>query len=96
MDYIQHKQEFVGLFEKILLQKPGFEPPVTHPVGVVEADLKSNNTEQSVKNVSKSEVDSSKDKNKVEGEDLTFNMSLKVGNMSLVVALEQYISFFQR
>ncbi|KAH1043212.1 hypothetical protein GYH30_025183 [Glycine max] len=30
------------------------------------------------------------------GEDLTFNMSLKVGNMSLVVALEQYISFFQR
>ncbi|RZB92256.1 hypothetical protein D0Y65_024319 [Glycine soja] len=96
MDYIQHKQEFVGLFEKILLQKPGFEPPVTHPVGVVEADLKSNKTEQSVKNVSKSEVDSSKDKNKVEGEDLTFNMSLKVGNMSLVVALEQYISFFQR
>ncbi|KHM99786.1 hypothetical protein glysoja_023927 [Glycine soja] len=66
MDYIQHKQEFVGLFEKILLQKPGFEPPVTHPVGVVEADLKSNKTEQSVKNVSKSEVDSSKDKNKVE------------------------------
>ncbi|KAG5148379.1 hypothetical protein JHK82_015260 [Glycine max] len=67
MDYIQHKQEFVGLFEKILLQKPGFEPPVTQPVGAVEADLKSNKTEQSVKNVNKCEVDSSKDKNKAEG-----------------------------
>ncbi|KAG2399533.1 Methionine--tRNA ligase [Vigna angularis] len=30
MDYIQNKQEFVGLFEKILLQKPGFKPPVRH------------------------------------------------------------------
>jgi len=39
---------------------------VTQPVGAVEADLKSNKTEQSVKNVNKSEVDSSKDKNKAE------------------------------
>ncbi|KAK7410810.1 hypothetical protein VNO78_01927 [Psophocarpus tetragonolobus] len=67
MDYIQNKQEFAGLFEKILLQKPGFDPPATKPVGYVEADLKSNKTEQSVKNVNKSEADSSKDKNKAEG-----------------------------
>ena len=67
MDYIQHKQEFVGLFEKILLKKPEFEPLVTKPVGAVEADLKSNKTEQSIKNVNKSEADSSKDKNKAEG-----------------------------
>ncbi|TKY73950.1 Methionine--tRNA ligase [Spatholobus suberectus] len=67
MDYIQHKQEFVGIFEKILLQKPGFEPPVTKPVGAVEADLKSNKTEQSIKNVNKSEADISNDKNKAEG-----------------------------
>ncbi|XP_027338634.1 aminoacyl tRNA synthase complex-interacting multifunctional protein 1 [Abrus precatorius] len=67
MDYIQHKQEFVGLFEKILLQKPGFEPPVAKPVGTVEADLKSNKAEQSIKNVSKPEADTSKDKNKAEG-----------------------------
>ncbi|ESW08413.1 hypothetical protein PHAVU_009G043500 [Phaseolus vulgaris] len=66
IDYIQHKQEFVGLFEKISLQKPGFEPPVTKPVGVVEADLKSK-TEQSIKNVNKSEIELCKDKNKTEG-----------------------------
>ncbi|XP_027942565.1 aminoacyl tRNA synthase complex-interacting multifunctional protein 1 [Vigna unguiculata] len=66
MDYIQNKQEFVGLFEKILLQKPGFEPPVTKAVGVLEADLKSK-TDQSIKNVSKSETEPSKDKNKAEG-----------------------------
>ncbi|KAK7353515.1 hypothetical protein VNO80_18964 [Phaseolus coccineus] len=66
MDFIQHKQEFVGLFEKISLQKPGFEPPVTKPVGVVEADLKSK-TEQSIKNVNKSEIELCKDKNKTEG-----------------------------
>ncbi|XP_014501993.1 aminoacyl tRNA synthase complex-interacting multifunctional protein 1 [Vigna radiata var. radiata] len=65
MDYIQNKQEFVGLFEKILLQKPGFEPPVTKPVGVLEAELKSK-TDQSIKNV-KSEIEPSKDKNKAEG-----------------------------
>ncbi|BAT79002.1 hypothetical protein VIGAN_02178500 [Vigna angularis var. angularis] len=65
MDYIQNKQEFVGLFEKILLQKPGFKPPVTKPVGVLEADLKSK-TDQSIKNV-KSEIQPSKDKNKAEG-----------------------------
>ncbi|RZC17802.1 aminoacyl tRNA synthase complex-interacting multifunctional protein 1-like isoform X3 [Glycine soja] len=40
---------------------------VTKPVGAVEADLKSNKTEQSIKNVNKSEADSSKDKNKAEG-----------------------------
>ncbi|RDX70537.1 Methionine--tRNA ligase, cytoplasmic, partial [Mucuna pruriens] len=67
MDYIQHKHEFVGLFEKILLQKPGFDPPVTKPVGAVEADLKSNKTEQSIKNVNKPEAVISKDKNKAEG-----------------------------
>ncbi|KOM27717.1 hypothetical protein LR48_Vigan454s000600 [Vigna angularis] len=60
-----NKQEFVGLFEKILLQKPGFKPPVTKPVGVLEADLKSK-TDQSIKNV-KSEIQPSKDKNKAEG-----------------------------
>ncbi|KAK7282440.1 hypothetical protein RIF29_11209 [Crotalaria pallida] len=66
MDYIQHKENFVGLFEEILLTKPEFEPPVTKPVGAVEADLKSNKTEQSTKNASKSEADISKDKNKAE------------------------------
>ncbi|KAJ1429814.1 tRNA-binding domain [Sesbania bispinosa] len=67
MDYIQHKQEFVGLFEKILLQKPEFGPPVTKSVGAVEADLKLNKTEQSIKSVNKSEADTSKDKNRAEG-----------------------------
>ncbi|KAL2339479.1 hypothetical protein Fmac_007419 [Flemingia macrophylla] len=64
LDYIQHNQEFVGLFEKILVQKPGFKPPVSKPDGAVEADSKSNKTEQSIKNVNKSETDISKDKNK--------------------------------
>ncbi|KAE9608770.1 hypothetical protein Lal_00020518 [Lupinus albus] len=65
-DYIQHKENFVGLFEEILLQKPEFGPPVTKPVGAVEADLKSNKTEQSIKSANKSEEDISKDKNKAE------------------------------
>ncbi|XP_061357616.1 uncharacterized protein LOC133301915 [Gastrolobium bilobum] len=67
IDYIQHKHEFEGLFEKILLEKSEFDPPVTKPIGVVEADSKSNKTEQSIKNVNKSEADISKDKNKTEG-----------------------------
>ncbi|XP_058753132.1 uncharacterized protein LOC131626316 [Vicia villosa] len=66
IDYIQHKQEFVGLFEEIVLQKPEFEPPVTKSVTAVETDLKSNKTEQSIKNASKPETDISKDKNKAE------------------------------
>lgn len=66
VDYIQHKQEFVGLFEEIMLQKPEFDPPVTKSVAAVESDLKSNKTEQSVKNVNKAEPDTSKDKNKAE------------------------------
>lgn len=66
VDYIQHKQEFVGLFEEIMLQKSEFEPPVTKSVAAVESDLKSNKTEQSVKNVNKAESDTSKDKNKAE------------------------------
>lgn len=70
VDYIQHKQEFVGLFEKILVQKPGLKPPVTKPVGAVEADLKSNKTEQSIKNVNKPETDISKAKNKAEGKSI--------------------------
>ncbi|OIV96877.1 hypothetical protein TanjilG_00459 [Lupinus angustifolius] len=65
-DYIQHKENFVGSFEEILLQKSEFEPPVTKPVGAVEADLKTNKTEQSIKSASKSEEDISKDKNKAE------------------------------
>ncbi|KAE9604102.1 hypothetical protein Lal_00002248 [Lupinus albus] len=65
-DYIQHKEKFVGLFEEILLHKPEFEPPVTKPVGAVEADLKSNKADQSIKNANKSEADISKDKNKAE------------------------------
>ncbi|XP_004502825.1 tRNA-aminoacylation cofactor arc1 isoform X2 [Cicer arietinum] len=67
IDYIQHKQAFVGLFEEIMLQKPEFEPPVTKSVDVVESDLKSNKTEQSIKNANKSEADISKDKKKAEG-----------------------------
>ncbi|KEH35532.1 putative methionine--tRNA ligase [Medicago truncatula] len=66
VDYIQHKLEFVGLFEEILLQKPEFEPPVTKSAAAVESDLKSNKTEQSVKNVNKAEPETSKDKNKAE------------------------------
>lgn len=73
IDYIQHKQEFVGLFEEILLQKPGFEPPVTKPVVAVEADLKSNKTEQSTKNVNKPEADTKKDKNKAEAKEKPAN-----------------------
>ncbi|CAI8598707.1 unnamed protein product [Vicia faba] len=66
IDYIQHKQEFVGLFEEIVLQKPEFEPPVTKSVSAAESDLKSNKTEQSIKNASKPATDISKDKNKAE------------------------------
>ncbi|CAK8567767.1 unnamed protein product [Lathyrus sativus] len=66
IDYIQHKQEFVGLFEEIVLQKPEFEPPATKSVSAVESDLKSNKPEQSIKNASKPETDISKDKNKSE------------------------------
>ncbi|MED6184250.1 hypothetical protein PIB30_045644 [Stylosanthes scabra] len=68
MDYIQHKEDFVGLFEKISLQKPEFEPPVnvTKPAVSSEADSKSTKTEQSVKNVNKKEADASKDKSKAD------------------------------
>ncbi|KAK7317032.1 hypothetical protein RJT34_00926 [Clitoria ternatea] len=64
IDYIQHKLEFVGLFEKVSLHKPGFAPPVAKPVAAVEADLKSSKTEQST---NKSEADIRKDKIKAEG-----------------------------
>nr|AFK39043.1 unknown [Lotus japonicus] len=60
MDYIQHKQELIGLFEEILLQKPDFDPPVTKSIGAVEADSKTNKTEQSIKNTNKPEADISK------------------------------------
>ncbi|MED6224717.1 hypothetical protein PIB30_086795 [Stylosanthes scabra] len=68
MDYVQHKEDFVGLFEKIPLQKPEFEPPVnvTKPAVTSEADSKSTKTEQSVKNVNKKEADASKDKSKAD------------------------------
>jgi aminoacyl tRNA synthase complex-interacting multifunctional protein 1 len=66
VDYIQHTQGFVGLFEEILVEKPEFDPPVTRPVGAVESDLKPNKTEQSIKNANKSETDISKDKSKAE------------------------------
>ncbi|KAL1337412.1 tRNA-aminoacylation cofactor arc1 [Arachis hypogaea] len=69
MDYIQHKEDFVGLFEKIPLQKPEFEPPVnvTKPAVTSEADSKSTKTEQSVKNVNKKEPDTSNGKSKADG-----------------------------
>ncbi|WJX34496.1 hypothetical protein P8452_22605 [Trifolium repens] len=67
VDYIQHTQGFVGLFEEISVEKPEFDPPVTRPVGAVESDLKPNKTEQSIKNANKSETDISKDKSKAEG-----------------------------
>ncbi|KAI4306557.1 hypothetical protein L6164_029825 [Bauhinia variegata] len=66
-DYFQHKEDFGGLFEKLSLKKPAFEPPIAEPVGAGEADTKANKTEQSTKSVSKSEVDARKDKSKVEG-----------------------------
>ncbi|XP_020969036.1 aminoacyl tRNA synthase complex-interacting multifunctional protein 1, partial [Arachis ipaensis] len=68
MDYIQHKEDFVGLFEKIPLQKPEFEPPVnvTKPAVTSEADSKSTKTEQSVKNVNKKEPDTSNGKSKAD------------------------------
>ncbi|KAF7830862.1 aminoacyl tRNA synthase complex-interacting multifunctional protein 1 [Senna tora] len=72
MDYIQHKEDLGGIFEKILLQLPEFEPPIAKPVGSVEADSKeskANKTEQSSKNAKKSEVEVSKDKSKVEGKE---------------------------
>ncbi|KAJ1387531.1 tRNA-binding domain [Sesbania bispinosa] len=40
---------------------------VTKSAGAVEADLKSNKTEQSIKSVNKSEADTNKDKNRAEG-----------------------------
>lgn len=43
---------------------PSFQ--VTKSVDVVESDLKSNKTEQSIKNANKSEADISKDKKKAE------------------------------
>ncbi|XP_057737060.1 methionine--tRNA ligase, cytoplasmic isoform X5 [Arachis stenosperma] len=41
MDYIQHKEDFVGLFEKIPLQKPEFEPPVNGTKGKPAGDKES-------------------------------------------------------
>ncbi|KAI4306962.1 hypothetical protein L6164_030197 [Bauhinia variegata] len=69
IDYIQHKEDFGGLFEKLLLKKPAFEPPlqIAKPVGAGEADSKAKKSEQSTKSVSKSEVNAKKDKSKVEG-----------------------------
>ena len=38
MDYIQHKVDFGGLFQKILLDEPEFTPSIAKPVGAVEVD----------------------------------------------------------
>ncbi|KAJ9176013.1 hypothetical protein P3X46_014506 [Hevea brasiliensis] len=65
MDYIQHKEEFVDLFEKILLEKPAFEPLLQGKRGMakVEVDSNAKKTLQSTKNTEKSEAEKNIKKN---------------------------------
>ncbi|XP_043814251.1 tRNA-aminoacylation cofactor arc1-like isoform X3 [Manihot esculenta] len=65
MDYIQHKEEFAHLFEKILLKKPAFEFLLQGTKGMakVEVDSNAKKTLESTKNTEKSEADKSTKKN---------------------------------
>uniref|UniRef100_A0A2C9VMU4 tRNA-binding domain-containing protein n=1 Tax=Manihot esculenta TaxID=3983 RepID=A0A2C9VMU4_MANES len=63
MDYIQHKEEFAHLFEKILLKKPAFEFLGTKGMAKVEVDSNAKKTLESTKNTEKSEADKSTKKN---------------------------------
>ncbi|RYQ84647.1 hypothetical protein Ahy_B10g104098 isoform B [Arachis hypogaea] len=93
MDYIQHKEDFVGLFEKIPLQKPEFEPPVnvTKPAVTSEADSKSTKTEQSVKNVNKKEPDTSNGKSKADV--FPYNFLVAYLHLNAIASLWLYICF---
>ncbi|KAI9110805.1 hypothetical protein K1719_018243 [Acacia pycnantha] len=65
MDYIQHKEDFGDLFEKILVRVPEFEPPIAKPTAAAEADSKESKakkTELSTKKVNKPETEASTDK----------------------------------
>ncbi|XP_028778865.1 aminoacyl tRNA synthase complex-interacting multifunctional protein 1 isoform X2 [Neltuma alba] len=56
MDYVQHKEDFGDLFEKILIRVPAFEPSVAKSLAAAEAEFKESKakkTEQSTKNVDK-------------------------------------------
>ncbi|XP_020540966.1 aminoacyl tRNA synthase complex-interacting multifunctional protein 1 isoform X3 [Jatropha curcas] len=59
MDYIQNKEELVDLFEKILLEKPLFEPLLQGARDAAKAEIDSNakKISQNTKNTEKSEAD---------------------------------------
>lgn len=65
VDYIQHKEDFADLFEKILLRVAEFEPLIAKPVSAAETDSKESKakkTEESTKNVNKPGIEVSTDK----------------------------------
>ncbi|OMO90043.1 hypothetical protein COLO4_19421 [Corchorus olitorius] len=57
MDYIQNKENLGALFEKILLEKPGFEPYIAKAAAKPEADSNAKKTVQSTKGADKSEAE---------------------------------------
>ncbi|XP_012091137.1 aminoacyl tRNA synthase complex-interacting multifunctional protein 1 isoform X5 [Jatropha curcas] len=57
MDYIQNKEELVDLFEKILLEKPLFEPLGARDAAKAEIDSNAKKISQNTKNTEKSEAD---------------------------------------
>ncbi|KAJ7959528.1 OB-fold nucleic acid binding domain-containing protein isoform 3 [Quillaja saponaria] len=69
MDYIQSKEDFENLFKKLLLVKAGFSPQprlqAAKPAGSMEVDVKEKKTEQSTKNVDKSEADPKTQKSEI-------------------------------
>ncbi|KAJ4837794.1 hypothetical protein Tsubulata_041818 [Turnera subulata] len=60
MDYIQSKEDFGKLFEKILLQKTGFAPPGTNGVAKQEVDSNAKKSTPVTKNLEKTESNNPK------------------------------------
>ncbi|OVA06069.1 tRNA-binding domain [Macleaya cordata] len=62
VDYIQSKEDFGDIFEKIQVEKTVFEPQVSKNVGKVDSDLNSRKGVQNIKTADKAEADSNSKK----------------------------------
>ncbi|WCJ20092.1 Nucleic acid-binding OB-fold-like protein [Euphorbia peplus] len=77
MDYIQHKEEFGDLFEKIPFEKPAFEPLGLSSIGEAETDSNSKKTVQSTKSSEKTDVEQSSKKSTKSSEKAVVEQSTK-------------------
>ncbi|XP_065871370.1 probable methionine--tRNA ligase [Euphorbia lathyris] len=82
MDYIQHKEEFGDLFEKIPFEKPAFEPVGARSTGEVETDSNLKKTVQSTKSSEKTEVEQSTKKSTKNSEKFEEEQSTKKSSKS--------------